>query len=319
MKMNKEKFLALPKRTFGQKLKRDFTRNWMVYLMFLPVFVYFIVFSYFPMSGIAIAFQNYELGDSFFGKPFTFNHFYNYFRDPYFLRTLRNTLIYGVCGICFTFPSSVLLALSLNAVKWKPFKRFIQTVSYMPYFISLVVVCGMISAFLDPYGFIGSFFQKMGWTEEGVSVLGDPRYFRSVIIITDIWQTIGFGSILYVASLSAIDPTLYEAADLDGAGRWKKLCHITIPSILPTLMMMLVLKVGTILSVGYEKIVLLYSGETWGVGETITSYAYRLGFVSSLPQYSYTTAIGLVNSVMTLVLLVVANYASRKLTKQGLL
>ena len=308
------------KSTFFGKLKRDAQKNKMLYLLILPVIVYFVLFSYLPMAGIALAFQNYQLGNGFFESEFVgFAHFIRFFQDPYFLRTIRNTLIYGLWGLIFSFPAPIIFALLLNSVKNKFFKRSIQTCAYMPYFISLVVVCGLIKSFCDPYGFIGSWFGKMGWIGEDMSVLGDKRYFRAIIIISDIWQGLGFGSIIYVASLSSIDPSLYEAADLDGAGRCAKLFNITLPSILPTIMMMLTLRMGMILSIGYDKIVVLYSGETWEVGETIGSYVYRLGFTSNSPEYSYTTAIGLFNSVATLILLVLSNKLNKKVTSYGLI
>lgn len=308
------------KKTLRQRLKRDAQKNWPLYLLILPVLVYFVIFSYLPMVGISLAFQNYRLGNGFFESEWAgFAHFIRFFKDPYFLRTIRNTLLYGLWGILFTFPAPIIFALLLNAVHNKIFKRTIQTCAYMPYFISLIVVCGLIKSFCDPYGFIGSFFGEMGWVAEDMSVLGDKRYFRAIIILSDIWQGLGFGSIIYVAALSSVDAALYEAAELDGAGRAAKLFHITIPSILSTIMMMLTLRMGMILSVGYDKIVVLYSGETWEVGETIGSYVYRLGFASDAPEYSYTTAIGLFNSVATLILLVISNKLNKKVTSYGLM
>ena len=311
--------MKLQKMRLGQKIKKDARRNWVLYLMILPVLVYFIIFHYLPMLGISFAFQNYELGDGFFESEWVgFEHFARYFEDPYLGRTVRNTLMYSLWGLLFSFPAPIVFALMLCGVKNKIFRRGIQTFSYMPYFISLVVVAGLLRSFLSPEGFIGEFFGKMGWVQEDMSVLGDKRYFRGVIIISDIWQTIGFNSIIYVAAISSIDPTLYEAADIDGANRAQKLFKITIPSILPIIMLMLTLRLGTILNVGYDKIVLLYSGETMEVAETIGSYVYRLGFASDIPQYSYTTAIGLFNSVLTLILLAISNFLSKKVSGYGM-
>ncbi len=306
--------------SFGKRLKRDAKKNWQLYLLMLPVLAYFVVFSYLPMVGITFAFQNYRLGDAFFESEWVgFEHFVRFFRDPYFLRTIKNTLLYSLWGLLFTFPAPIIFALLLHAVQNKIFKRSIQTCAYMPYFISLIVVCGLIKNFCGPYGFIGAAFGKMGLIPEDTSVLGEPKFFRAIIIISDIWQGLGFGSIIYVAALSSIEETLYEAAELDGAGRWAKLIYITLPSILPTIMMMLTLRMGMILSIGYDKIVVLYSSETWEVGETIGSYVYRLGFTADTPEYSYTTAIGLFNSMATLILLVISNKLNKKVTSYGLI
>lgn len=308
-----------PKESFGARVKKDAKNNWVLYLMFLPVLAFFVIFSYFPMAGILMAFEDYSPGQGFFNSEWIwFDHFKRFFADPYFGRTILNTLEFSALSLVFVFPSSIVYALMLNGIKNKIFKRSVQTAVYMPYFISLVVVCGLITTFVSSDGFIGVLCQKLGIIDPDTSLLIYPQYFKAIIIVSDIWQGIGFSSIFYVAALSSIDPTLYEAAELDGAGRMAKLFHITLPGILPMIMMSLTLKVGTLFSVGYEKIVLLYNVDTWVSGETISSYVYRLGFASTTAQYGYTTAIGLFNSVANLIMLFISNKLNKKLTGYGL-
>ena len=306
---------------FRQRLQMDAKQNWPLYLMALPVIVFFIIFSYIPMAGIVMAFQNVNISKGIFGGEWIgIKNFTDYFTNIYFSRTMVNTLIFSFLQIIFVFPSSIVLALMLNGVAHKIFKRTVQTIYYMPFFISTVVVCGLIKSFLDPTGFIGSAFANWGWIDADTSVLIYPKYFRAIIIITDIWQGIGFGSIIYVAALSSIDKTLYEAADIDGAGRWTKLWYITLPSILPMIMLMLILKIGSLLSVGIDKIVALYNAETRPVAETISSYVYNMSFGmnGSNANYGLSTAVGLFQSVASLILLGISNWLGKKFTGYGL-
>jgi len=298
---------------------RDFRKNYPVYILFIPVFAYFDLFSYWPMAGVSMAFQDYDIVKGMFGSPGAgFKHFANFFSDPYFGRLIGNTVIFSLLSIVFVFPMPIILALLLTAVHNKLFRRTIQTSVYMPFFIATVVVCGLIKNFVSNDGFIGMFFAKLGVVEDGTHLLTLPKFFRPIIVVSDIWQGVGFGSIIFVAALSSIDQTLYEAAAIDGAGRISKLFKITLPSILPMIMLMLTLRVGSLLSVGYEKIALLYGPETFPVADVLGSYVYRLG-VAAGNEYSYTTAIGLFNSVVSLVLLLIANYLSKKTTSYGII
>lgn len=300
------------------RIKRDIKRNYSLYLIFLPVFIYFVIFNYWPMAGIFMAFQDYDIAKGMFGSPWVgFKHFTNFFNDFYFNRLLTNTVVYSILGIVFVFPMPILLALLINSINKKMVRRGLQTAVYLPFFISTVVVAGMLKSFLEPDGFIGAAFGALGIVDEGVFVLGEPRFFRGIIIVSDIWQGTGFSSIVYVAALSSIDKTLYEAASIDGAGRAANLFKITLPSILPMIMFMLVLKFGTLLSVNAEKITLLYSATTFEVADVFGSYVYRLGLAEG-HQYSYTTAIGFFNTVISLILLAISNYISKKTTSFGL-
>ena len=309
------------KKTFGKKLKKDAKRNWVLYLMILPVIVYFVIFNYIPMAGIAMAFQEVNIAKGIFGGEWIgWKNFETYFSGVYFNRTMLNTLIFSILGTVFTFPAPIILALMLHGVASKGYKRVIQTLSYLPYFISLVVVCGLIKEFVGPEGFIGEFFIKSGLIAEDTSLLLYKQYFRPIIIISDIWQGTGFSSIIYVAALSSIDPTLYEAAAIDGAERSAKLFHITLPSILPMIMMMLTLRMGSLLNVGFDKIVALYNAETREVGETIGSYVYQMSFGSGAnANYGLSTAVGLFNSAASLILLFISNWLSKKFTSYGLI
>ena len=301
------------------RIARDFKKNYSLYLLILPVIAFFAIFSYGPMFGVLMAFQNYNMMDGIFGSQWVgFEHFVVFFKSNYFGRLIRNTVIFSLLDLAIVFPTPIILAIMLNSVLNKFFKRFVQTAVYLPYFISVVVVAGLLRNFLAPAGFIGAAFTKLGLISEGEYVLGEPKFFRGIIVVSNIWQTIGFQSIIFIAALSSIDPTLYEAAEIDGAGRTSKLLRITLPSILPMIMLMLVLKIGTLLAVGYEKIVLLYNSSTWEVGDVIGSYVYRLGFETASVNYSYTTAIGLFNSVVSLILLLVANFLSKKTTGYGM-
>ena len=298
---------------------RDLKKNYSLYLLILPVIVFFAIFSYGPMFGVLMAFQNYDIMDGIFGSQWVgFEHFITFFKGYYFGRLIRNTVIFSLLDLAIVFPMPIILALMLNSVHNKLFKRSLQTAVYLPYFISVVVVAGLLRNFLAPKGFIGAAFAKLGLIPEGENMLGMPKFFRGIIVVSNIWQIVGFQSIIFIAALSSIDPTLYEAAEIDGAGRTSKLLRITLPSILPMIMLMLVLKIGTLLAVGYEKIVLLYNSSTWEVGDVIGSYVYRLGFETAAVNYSYTTAIGLFNSVVSLILLLAANFLSKKATGYGM-
>ncbi len=306
-----------PKHTkIGKALKKDMKKNWAMYLLLLPAVVFFAIFCYAPMVGLLMAFQDFDLNLGFFHSPWVgFKHFVTFFNDMYFWRLLGNTLLFSLYDILFVFTTPILLALLINGVKRRRYRRVILTAVYLPYFISTVVVCGIISSLVDTNGIFGIIFTKLGLLEEGMSMLGDPRHFRAIIIVSNIWQTVGFNSVIYVAALGGIDPCLYEAAELDGANWFKKVLHISLPAILPTIMMMLIMKIGMMLNVNFEKIYLLYSTPTYNVGEVISTYIYRYGAIGG--NYSYTTAIGLFQSVFGFILLLIANWLSRKFTSSS--
>lgn len=301
--------------SFWQRLKKDFRINKYVYIMAIPMIVFFILFSYVPMYGVTIAFKNFSPKLGIINSPWIgFKHFKSFFNSIYFARTLKNTLLISLYSLLWGFPAAIILALLLNEIRREKFKRVVQTVTYLPHFISLVVICGMIIDFTSTDGLINSILVNFG--VEPVNWLTKPEWFRSIYIGSGVWQSIGWDSIIYLAALSGIDPSLYEAATVDGAGRWKQLLHITLPGIAPTIVIMLILNIGGLMSVGYEKIILLYNPMTWETSDVISSYVYRKGLIGA--DYSFSTAVGLLESAVGFVLLVLANKFSKKISEVSL-
>ncbi|MFV0399198.1 MAG: ABC transporter permease [Oscillospiraceae bacterium] len=295
---------------------RDLSKNRYVYLMAIPVVAFFLVFCYAPMYGVLIAFQNYKptlgvLGSSWVGLQ----NFVEFFSSYYSWRIIRNTFLINLYDLLFAFPAPILLALLLNEVKAQRYKRFVQTVTYMPYFISLVVVASLILEFTSSRGFIVEILHALFGIEKR-SLMGQAQYFRTVFIGSNIWQSVGFGSILYMAALSGIDQEQYEAATIDGAGRWKKMLYVTIPGLAPTIIIMLILRIGNMMNVGYEKIILLYNASTYETADVISSFVYRKGLQEQI--YGYSSAVGLFNSVINFSLLLIANRFSRKISDTSL-
>ena len=293
----------------------DIRKNPGIYLILLPVLIWFIIFAYMPMFGLVMAFENYTPKGGFFGSQFVgFKHFADFFSSVYFGRLIKNTLLISLLNLLFNFPATIILALLLNEVKNKAFKKTLQTVSYLPYFISLVIVCGLIATFTASDGPITELIVALGGKRQ--NYLGQPEYFRTIYILSDMWQGLGFGSIIYLAALSGIDQELYEAASLDGAGHIQQLIHVTLPGISTTIITLLILRMGTLFAVGYEKIILLYSTNTYETADVISSYVYRKGLQEF--NYSYSSAVGLFNSVINTALLVASNKLSRKFTETSL-
>ena len=283
--------------------------------MLLPVLAYYIVFCYIPIYGIQIAFKNFSPGLGIIGSPWAgLTHFRAFFAGPYFVRTFTNTLLISLYSILFSFPSSIILALLLNEVGNRYFKKTVQTISYLPHFISTVVICGIIREFTASNGLIGGIVKALGGVPK--TLLIDPAMFRPIYIISEIWQGIGWGSIIYLAALSGIDPTLYDAAVVDGAGRFCRMIHITLPGILPTIVIMFILRLGSIMGVGWEKIILLYNENIYSTADVISSYVYRKGLIEQ--NYSYSAAVGLFNSVINFMLVVFANSFSRRMSGTSL-
>lgn len=294
---------------------RDFKKNKILYLMILPVIVFYIIFHYAPLYGALMAFQNYSPRLGISGSKWVgLLHFKNFFLSPDFVRLLRNTLSISITMLICSFPCPILLALFLNEVRCNAFKRTIQTISYLPHFISLVVICGMIKNFVSSDGLIGQIVANV--TGSNLSLMNNPNAFLPIYVVSGIWQSIGWNSIIYLSALSAIDHEQYEAADIDGAGRFKKMFHITLPSIKGTMVVMLILAVGGIMGIGYEKIMLLYSPAIYSKSDVISTYVYRLGFETQ--NWSMSTAVGLFNSVCNLILVVSANKICKKLNGSAL-
>ncbi|MCK9479091.1 MAG: ABC transporter permease subunit [Firmicutes bacterium] len=302
--------------SLGYRIKRELHKNRYVYLMIIPVALYYIIFCYGPMFGVVIAFKEFDIGRGIFESPWVgLKHFKSFLADMYFGRLIRNTVLISFYDLLFGFPAPIILALLLNEIKSLWFKRSIQTIAYLPHFISVVVICGMIADFFSADGLVTKFLVVLGG--EKVNYLGDAKYFRSVFVGTNIWQGIGWNSIIYMAALSGVDAQLYEAAVIDGAGRWRQVIHITIPEIVPTIIILLILRMGQIMSVGFEKIILLYNPGTYETADVISSYVYRRGLSESF-QYSYSAAVGIFQSVVNLFLLITANKVSNRLTETSL-
>jgi len=283
--------------------------------MALPVVIYYLLFHYLPIYGAIIAFKDFSPLVGIAKSPWIgFTHFVDFFNGYYFWRILKNTVVISVNSLIFGFPAPIILALLLNELKWNPFKRVVQTMTYMPHFISLVVICGILKEFTTNTGIITQFLGIFGMRQE--SLLNMPGMFVPIYVISGIWQEIGWGSIIYLAALSGIDPELYEASSIDGAGRWKRLWHITLPGIVPTIIILFILRMGRMLSVGYEKIILLYNPAIYETADVVSSFVYRKGLLDQ--NFGYSTAVGIFNSIINLILLVLANEMSKKISKNSL-
>lgn len=295
---------------------RDFKLNKYVYLMLLPVVAYYIIFYYAPMYGLQIAFKDFSPGLGIIDSPWVgFRHFMDFFNSYYFWRLLRNTLLLSLYELVFAFPASIILALLLNELRSAMFKRAVQTITYMPHFISIVVISGMMVDFLARDGLINNVLSSV-FGVEPIAFLQESGWFRTLYISSGIWQNIGWGSIIYLSAMSSIDPSLYEAAKVDGASRWKQTLHITLPGIMPTVIILLILQIGNFMTVGTDKILLLYNSTTYETADVIGTFVYRKGILES--DFSYSAAVGLFNAVINFTLLVLANMISRRTSETKL-
>ena len=300
---------------FKKAFKKDFTKNKSLYIMFLPIIAYFVIFCYMPMYGVLMAFQDYSPRLGISGSEWVgLENFITFFKAPSFWLVLRNTVKISLATLVFGFPAPIFLALLLNEVKSVKVGRVVQNITYLPHFISMVVVCGMIHMFTKDTGVIGYLYNLI--TGSKGSMLHNPKLFLPIYVISNIWKEVGWGSIIYLSALLSIDDSLYEAAEIDGAGRWKQTIHVTIPGILPTFVIMLILRMGQILSVGYEKILLLYNSSTMDVADVISTYTYRRGLIDQ--DWSYSAAVGLFNTLVNLFFVNSANYISRKVNGYAL-
>lgn len=291
-------------------IKTDFKINRSLYFLAIPVLLYFIIFKYVPMYGALIAFKEYTpklgvLRSEWVG----FDHFLAFFKSSSFWELLRNTLNISVANLIFGFPMPILLALSMNELNNRYFAKVVQNITYLPHFISLVVICGLVKDFTMSDGIIGQLFG-------GTTLLNYPKYFVPIYVISAIWQTMGWGSIIYLSALTSIDSSLYEAAMIDGAGRLRQTWHITLPGIAPTIAIMFVLRMGSMLNVGFEKIILLYNDANMSVADVISTYVYRRGLINL--DFGYSTAVGLFNSLVNLLLLITANFVNKKMSDSSL-
>lgn len=305
-------------KSFGQRLGRDFKMNGSLYILMIPVLIYFALFCYLPMYGIIMAFQDFKIIKGFGGSEWVgFEHFIRFFNHPYFAKYLFNTFRISLACLLFGFPAPILLALLLNELKSAKLGKVIQNCTYIPHFISMVVACSIVQLFTQEGGVIQTMVTTISGVDQG-NLLNNSKNFIPIYVLSNIWQECGWGSIIYLAALTGIDQALYEAAEVDGAGKWRKVISITIPSILPTIVIMLIMRMGQLLSVGYEKILLLENPGITDVSRVISTYTYEIGINSDRPQYGLSTAVGLFNTVVNLILVQTANFISRKVNGYAL-
>ena len=305
--------------SFGVRLKKDMKRYRGAYLLVVPVVVFYLLFCYKPMYGVIIAFKDFSPAAGIWGSDWTgsfgFQHFIDFFGSFYFKRVLRNTLVISLTSILFGFPAPIIFALLLNEIKSEKFKRITQTISYMPHFISTVVICGMLTMFVSEKGFITQLLTFLGG-EGGVSLLSKEEYFVPIYVISGIWQVVGWGAIIYLAALAGIDQQLYEAAQIDGANRWKQMIHVTLPGISGQIIIMFLLRIGRVMNVGHEKIILLYNAGIYETADVISTFVYRKGLLEY--QWSYSAAIGIFNSIINFIIIIVFNKISKKYSEVSL-
>lgn len=295
--------------------KKDFAANHSLYLLMLPVILWYLIFHYLPMVGALMAFEDYSPMKGLFSSPFLgLANFRDFFGSYYFLRILGNTLIISLLSLAVEFTLPIAFALGVNELGRSRFAALVKSISVFPHFISLVVICGMVIDFTGPGGIINQLFVSLGY--KGTAMLQNPGMFRPIYILSGLWQNIGWDAIIYIAALLAIDPALYEAAALDGAGPWARLWKITLPCLLPTIAVMFILRAGNIMNVGFEKIILLYNPINYETSDVISSFVYRKGLIDF--QWGYSAAVGLFNSLINLVLLLMANRLSKRVSQNGL-
>ncbi len=320
MKEKEKKGYLFRMKSYLSKLKKDLRRNKTAYLIFLPVLLYYLIFCYKPMYGLIIAFKDFTPYKGIMGSPWAKNHglyhFQTFLGSVYFWRLLKNTLVLSVTNIAVTFPAPIILALLFNEMRHQKYKGFLQTLTYLPHFISTVVICSMVRLFVDYNGFITQFLGSLGLVDPKLSMLANKDYFVPIYVLSGLWQTVGWNSIIYVSALSGVDQELYDAARIDGANRWQQTIHVTLPAIMLTIIMMFIMRMGTVMSVGYEKIILLYNPGIYETADVISTYVYRKGLLEA--NWSYAAAVGFFNSTINLILVVTANKITKKLTDMSL-
>lgn len=291
-------------------------RNWQLYLLISPVIVYYIIFHYFPMYGIQIAFKDFIATKGIWGSPWIgMEHFDRFFDSYYFWRLIKNTLGIGLYSLAVGFPIPIILALLMNEIKAERFKKFVQTVTYAPHFLSTVVIVGMMMVFLSPrYGVINHFIEMFGG--QPINFMTEPSWFKTLYVMSDVWQTMGWSSIIYLAALAGIDNQLHEAARVDGATKLQRIRHINIPGIRPTIIILLILNVGSIMGVGFEKVLLMQNNLNMESSDIISTYVYRMGIQNA--EYSFSAAVGLFNSIINFVLLISVNFIARRVSETSL-
>lgn len=299
-----------------KRFKKDLKYNWILYLMILPVVVYFIVFCYVPMYGVTLAFKDYKVKLGILGSPWVgWKHFRRFFNSYNFKLLLTNTLGISLYSLAVGFPIPVVFALLLNYLKSKPLKKTVQMLSYAPHFISTVVICSMISLFCAPDSGLFNILRKMVGLES-VDFLAKPEWFKSLYVWSGVWQGMGWSAIIYLSALAGVDYELHEAAIVDGASKIQRMRHIDLPSITPTIVMLLILRMGSIMSVGFEKVFLLQNSLNYYSSAIISTYVYEVGLIDG--DYGFSTAVGLFNNLINIILLAGSNLFSKKVLKESL-
>lgn len=306
----------LPKRRRLHEVKRQLKKNWMLYVIIFPPVVYFLIWHYWPLYGVQIAFKDFMPGKGIIGSPWVgFDHFERYFNSFYFWRLIKNTIGISLYGLLVGIPLPIILALMFHELRFKRIRGLAQTISYAPNFISVVVAGGIILFFIRPEtGVLNAVIKAFGG--ESINFLADPKYFWHIIVWSDVWQGVGWGSLIYYAAMSGISPDQYEAAYLDGANKLQRIWNVTLPNILPTIVIISILSMGNILNVGFEKILLLQTGTNASASEVISTYVYKSGIQGA--QYSFSAAIGLFNNAVTFILLVIVNAFARRVGSTSL-
>lgn len=296
-------------------MKKIFSRNWQLYVLLLPAMIYLFLFNYMPMYGVQIAFRDYSVRGGITGSEWVgLEHFLKFIRYPNFWLLIRNTLSLSLYSLA-TFPCSIIFALMLNEVSSAKFKKTIQMISYMPYFLSTVVICSLITLFFHQNtGVINAIIEMLGGTRKDFMTI--PSYFNDIYVWSGVWQSLGWGSIIYIAALSGVPAELVDAAKVDGANRLKVIWHVNIPCILPTIVIMLILSCGNVLSVGFEKAYLLQNSLNLSASQIISTYVYEIGLTGG--QFSYSAAIGLFNNVINIILLLIVNSVAKKASGTGI-
>ena len=300
-----------------REFKKYMRKYWQFYLLLLIPILYYIIFRYIPMAGNIIAFRRYRAGGSLFGQQWSgFKYFKQFIGDKTFWRAFRNTLVLNISYLLVRFPLTLIFALLLNEIKALWWKKFVQTVSYLPHFISMVIVTGMIRELVSTSGPLNQLIAHLGG--EKISFIAFPQYFNPIFVISGVWQALGWGTILYLAAIAGINPSLYEAAEVDGANHFQRVWHVTIPCILPTITTLLILDIGGLVGSGgaFEKVFLLYNPMTYETADIISTFVFRMGLGSG--NYSYATAVGLFEALLNLTLLTIANKVSKKVSGSGL-
>lgn len=299
-----------------QKLRKSVKRNLGLYLLILPVLIYFIVFKYIPMYGAQLAFKDFIATQGISGSPWVgFEHFERFFNSHYFWRLINNTIGIGIYELAVGFPIPIILALLLNEARHKKFKGFVQTVTYAPHFLSVIVLVGMVYLFLSPTnGIINQIIQLFGG--QAITFMEEPAWFKTIYVFSGVWQQMGWSSIIYLAALTTIDPQLHDAAKIDGASRIQRILHINLPGILPTIIILFILQCGHTLGVGFEKVFLMQNQLNMEASDVIATHIYRAGILGA--EYDYSTAIGLFESVINFCVLLLVNYFAKKISTTSL-